>query len=382
MGAYDDLVPAAPAGGGAYADLMPELESTVAGSPRVSLPSREASMEHLQEQAPALGVPGMLAARGGKTLLAAFADLASALPGGPDPALENLRAYANAPEAPLPVEEGLAEMRGLGSVPTKMAAGLIRATPAIGASMLLGGVGVPAPLAAAVPLSADERGVVDPAGAVVGAALPGVARAGESAVAAGLARLPMKEVAVTLSRDPLRLKGKVVQKFGPIDISNDLYRQWLEGGGGALAANAFLLATQAPGILELPEEQRGDAVLDAVASNVGPSLLGFAARKPVSMTLDRMAPDILGKLKETLGRRPEPSREPRAPVEEAAPTTPPPAPETPYSDLVPPAARPAPPPEPTPAPAASIVAICAAISPPRPAPPTLAPLLLSHRTPR
>lgn len=358
MGAYDDLVPTSATTGGAYDDLVPQRGSTIAGGPKVSLPSAEASREYLQERAPELGVPGMLAARGGKTLLAAFADLASAIPGGTEPSLENLRAYAKNPEAPLPVEEAIADMKGIGSVPTKAAAGLIRATPAIGASMLLGGAGVPAPLAAAMPLSADERGVVDPAGAVIAAALPGAAKAGEAATAYGLSRLPMKEVAITLSRDPLRLKGKVVQQFGPIDLSNDVYRQWLEAGGGAVTANAFLLATQAPGILELPPEQRGEAVLDSMAANVGPSLLGFAARRPVSLTLERMAPDILAKARDAIRGKAESPRGPRGPQEpaEEGAVIPPgepvrtPEPSTGYEDLVPAAEKPISPSEPPPEP--------------------------------
>ncbi|TXH58947.1 MAG: hypothetical protein E6Q97_01030 [Desulfurellales bacterium] len=247
---YADLMP--PPSDDGYADLIPNTESTTHGGPRVSLPTLAAAREGLSDAAPELGYAGQAVARGGKTLLAAMADLASVYPGGTEPGVENLRAYAENPEGQLPVEQGLAEMRGITSIPTKAAAGLIRAVPAIGASMGLASVGAPAAVAGAVPLSADEQGELDPTGAAIGAVLPGVTAAGEKAVATALSKLPMKEVAIVLSRDPLRIKGKVVQKFGPIDLANDTYRQWLETGGGALAANAFLLATQVPEIASLP----------------------------------------------------------------------------------------------------------------------------------
>lgn len=337
MGAYDDLVPV-DNGVDPYADLVPPpARPRTTDSPgRVRLESYSAGMERLGDETP-LGAVGQQVALGGKTLLAAFADLATLLPGGPEPSAENLRAYAQAPEEPLPVEEGLAEMSGLGAVPTKAAAGLIRTVPALGATALLAGAGVPGAMAAAIPMSADERGVPDPKGAAVGAMLPGVSAAGERAVAAGLARLPMKEVAIVLSRDPLRLKGKVVQKFGPVDLSNDVFRQWMETGGGVASANAFLLATQVPEIAALPAEQRVDAVIDAMASNIGPSLLGFAARKPMSGALQRMAPDIMRQAKEVFAAKPPPRRGPggpNMPAEEGAPV-PPPDPAGPYGDLVP-----------------------------------------------
>lgn len=315
---YEALVPKK-AQSNPYLDLVPVRQSTVAGGPRARLRSSEASMDALSEAAPELGAVGQAAALGGKTLLAAMADLASALPGGNEPSVENLRAYASNPEAPLPVEEGLAEMRGLGSVPTKAAAGLIRAVPAIGASIALGGAGAPAPLAAALPMSGDESGAFTPGAAAVGAVLPGVAAAGERAVVEGLARLPMKEVAIVLSRDPLRIKGKVVQQFGPINLSDDTFRAWLETGGGALAANAFLLATQAPGIAELRPEDRQEAILDSIAANVGPSLLGFAARRPMSQTLERMAPDIMAQMRSEFGKKQAPKPAPEEPAAQPPP---------------------------------------------------------------
>lgn len=304
---YADLVPAPSSDG--YADLIPQTESTTHGGPRIQLPTAAASREGISEAAPELAMAGKAVARGGKTLLAAMADLATLYPGGNEPSVENLRAYADNPEGQLPVEQGLAEMRGIGSIPTKAAAGLIRAVPAIGASMGLASMGAPAAVAGAVPLSANEQGQVDPTGVAIGAVLPGVTAAGEKAVAAALSKLPMKEVAVVLSRDPLRIKGKVIQKFGPIDLSNDIYRQWLETGGGAVAANAFLLATQVPEIASLPPEDRTEAIVDFIAGNIGPSLIGFGARRPMSQTLERMAPDIMGKIR-GLGAEPAPKGNP------------------------------------------------------------------------
>ena len=343
------------------ANVVEPPVSTTAGGPPVGVASYRETMESISEAVPELGAPGAAAARGGKVLLGAMADLATLYPGGDPPSAENLRSYATAPEAPMPIEDGLAEMRGLSSVPTKVAAGAIRAVPAIGSAVGMSMLGAPSAMAAAIPLSADESGVVDPVGAAVASALPVVVRGGEQLTANLLSKLPLKEVVVRVHNNPAMLRGKVVQKFGPVDLADDTVRKWVEVGGGAAVANAYLLATQTPHIANLPWEQQGEAILDAVAANVGPSLLGFAARRPMSRTLEQMRPEVMERMKQAL--RPEPPPEPKAGAlpEPEAPIPPP--------EPAPPPPKPVPPPPPAPVPAPP------APKPTPPAPPPVRPLV-------
>lgn len=273
--------------------------TTTTGGPKVALPEAAVAGAAFDDalkstiSGRALSAPGGMTARGGKLLLGATADLATLYPGGNAPAMENIRAYANDTDKPLPVQEGLAEMRGIKSLPTKVAAGLIQVAPALGTTVGLGMAGVPGPLAAAIPFSATEENVFDPAGAVIAAGLPGVTRLGEEAAAQALAKMPFTKVAVeVISRDPYKLKGRIVQKLGNVEISNDLLRQYFEKGGGAIAANAYLAAVQAPEIMALPPEQRGEAAMDAVASNLAMSLIGFAGRERNSKTLEKLYPKV------------------------------------------------------------------------------------------
>lgn len=221
-------------------------------------------------------------ARGGKLLLAGVADLATLYPGGQEPNAANIRAFMQDPEAPLPVQEGLEETRGVARFAGKASAGLLQVAPALATTRLLAGQGVPPAAAAATPFLFDETGQMDPVGAAIAAGLPGVTRLGEKAVAAGLLTLPSRVTLHVLSRDPLKFKATITQKAGGLEISNDTFRAWLEHGGGLLAANAYLAAAHTPAILALPEHQRPEATLDMIAGQLAVSLTGFAARRPVS----------------------------------------------------------------------------------------------------
>jgi C-terminal domain on Strawberry notch homologue/P-loop containing NTP hydrolase pore-1 len=298
--------------------------STIAGGPKVQfggssfLPESDyAESGNIIPTTPqeAVTAPSVWAQRGGKFLLGAMVDLASTMKG--EPSTANMASYANTPEAPMPVEQGIAEMHGLSSVPTKAAAGLIQAAPALGISGGLAMAGAPAAVAASVPMLTDKEGQIDPIGAVIAAGLPGASKLGENFVAKYLAKLPTAHVvAEVLSRDPLQIKAKVVQRLGGIEISNDTFRKYLEAGGGAVAANAYLLATQAPGILALPADQRGEAITDAVAGNLATSLLAFTSRGGTSGTLKELYPKLQKLWEQTQDSRAvggAPGAEPTAP---------------------------------------------------------------------
>lgn len=231
--------------------------------------------------------------RSGKVALAAMADLASLAPGGTPPSTENLRSFANQPDAPLPVEELIQETSGLGRASVVAGAAGARMLPVMGQGIALGAAGAPAWAAAALPLGVTEQGGFDPVGAAIAAGLPGVTRYGEQLVAAGLKQAGIEKVVVeVLSRDPLKLKGKVVQRLGGVEISNDNFRKFLEAGGGMLAANAYLAASQVPQIAALPAEERKQAALDAVAGNLAASLVGFTSRQGPSLTMEGLFPKL------------------------------------------------------------------------------------------
>ena len=59
-----------------------------------------------------------------------------------------------------------------------------------------------------------------------------------------------------------------------------------------MAANAYLLAAQAPEILSLPPDQRGDAIMDSVAGNLATSMMAFSSRPGTSETLQALKPKL------------------------------------------------------------------------------------------
>lgn len=271
--------------------------STTTGGPRVQLPEAGAGVADVLGESPVaraltapLAAAGMAAQRGGKVALATAADAGNLAAGQGTP---NLDAFVHDPTAPLPYEQTLAQQKGLKSVPEKAAAGMVKMLPALGAGAGLAMAGAPAAVAAAVPMAGDIEGNFDPVGATIAAGLPGVSKLGEDIVAQQLAKLPTaKVVAEVLSRNPLQIKAKVVQKLGGIEVSNDTFRKYLEAGGGMVAANAYLAATQAPQILSLPADQRKEATLDMVAGMLGQSLMGFVVRQGPSETLNQLKPKI------------------------------------------------------------------------------------------
>lgn len=324
--------------------------------------------------------------QGGRFLLGAMADLASTATG--TPSVDNLRKFANSET--MPVEEGLDEMHGLGGVPSKAAAGLIRSVPAIGASIGLGGAGVSSAVAAGAPMTFDQQGQFDPYGALIASGLPGVSGAAEKFVGAQLANLPTAHVvAEVMSRDPLQIKAKVVQRLGGMEISNDVFRKYLEAGGGAVAANAYLLASQAPAILNLPPDQRGEAIMNSVAGNLATSMLAFSSRPGASETLKALHPKLQqmwqdaqnsGGLPPIMPELTAPGEEPASPETPSVPTpaeapptatapAPPEAPAVPQVPVVP-AAPPEVTPQPNPVavPPAPIPSPSPAVIPPNPTP--------------
>lgn len=324
------LAPAAPAGlsflSSNPADVRRMDEQFAAGQRRNELAQAAARQQQIEEAYADQPMAQVLKpiGRSGKVALAATADLATLYPGGPPPSVENLTRFANQPDQPLPIEELIPETSGFGRVSAVAGAAGAKMLPVLGQSILLGAAGAPAAAAAGLPMGVTEQGGFDPVGAAIAAGLPGVTRAGEKFVARGLEQLPTSKVVLeVLSKDPLRLKGKVVQRIGGLEFSNDAFRKYLEAGGGMLAANAYLLATQTPGIMALPPEQRSEAILDAVAGNLAPSVLGFVSRQGPSLTLEGMYPRLMqewARANEPVPRRPlgQPAEE-GAPVPEPGP---------------------------------------------------------------
>ena len=294
---------------------------------------------------------GIQLGRAGKVLLAGAADAARRLV-EPLAPRENLRAFAEAPDQPLPVEQKIEKLPQPAKFGAQAGAAVIKMEPRLAAALAMGGAGAPGWFAAGAPMLVTDKGDVDFVGAAIAGALPGVTRLGEKAVAAGLSKIPVERIAVeVLSQDPLKLKGKIVQKIGGIEISNDQFRKWLEAGGGFLAANSYLAIASTPQIMALPAEQRHEAILDQLAANVGVSLLGFA-RPGLSGTLERMGPRLMQQMAEAGKLPPErqipqPPKggEPRAPQPKEVQGRPPQV-----GPAQPPAPVPAPPPAPAPVP--------------------------------
>lgn len=264
-----------------------------------------------------------------QAIVADVANIPAAAAGYSQP-LENLKA-GNMDE-PLPAAQRIEQSTGAMRFAGKAGLAIPQMAPRLVAAGALSAAGAPSYIAAGAPMLVTDEGELDPVGAAIAAALPGVSKAGEALVAKTLSQFPVTKVAIDiLGKDPLKLKGKVTQKMGGIEISNDQFRKFLEAGGGLTAANAYLLATQAPQIAALPPDQQGEAILDAVAQNIAPSLLGFV-RPGLSKTLETKAPEIIAEMQKTM--EPTSKRlDTGAPqVEPGKPPAPSPAPATPTLD--------------------------------------------------
>lgn len=324
-----------------------ERPSTTAGGPRQSFGTEGESLAQQAEDLPVIGpavrmgrASGYALGRAGKVIEAVAGDVANlpAAAAGYTKPLENLSEFASQPyeakgsERPLPIERR-AEVPGAGRFFMKAGLAPFRMEPQLAAGFGLGALGLPAAASAAIPMLVNERGEYDPIGAGIAAGIPGASRIGEEVVSNALRRIPIAQVMIRiLGKDPMELKGRVVQKLGGIEFSNDNFRKFLESGGGFLSANAYLAAAKTPEILALPEEQRKQAALDMVAENIAPALLGFI-RPGMSRTLESMGPEVMRQYKEEFSKPPVQGSGPNGtpPVIPVPPVMPKPGPARPMS---------------------------------------------------
>jgi proteasome lid subunit RPN8/RPN11 len=231
----------------------------------------------------------------GRATLAGAGDLANLYKG--DGSLENLGSMLASTEEKTPVEQGLEELKGWQYVPTKIAAGAFKAAPQLVASAGLGVAGA-GRVVAALPFAFTDKGV-DPVNGLIALTLPGVSKFGEELTAAGLSKLPIATAKGMVAGSAngavlLRLK-ELTQKVGGVEISNDALRTWVERGGGIATATAYLTALQTPEILALPQGEREQAAMDAVAYALGPSLIGLTSRAGESKTFRKVQEQFAAK---------------------------------------------------------------------------------------
>lgn len=204
----------------------------------------------------------------------AASDIAETVTG--HPTTENIAAAARGDR--IPMEEFIEEQSGVTRFAGKAAVGAARVLPYLAGSSALARAGASPAVAAGVPLSITPEGF-DPVSGAIGAGIPYAAKAGRALTASVLGKLPPVEVVIEqAAANPSSLIGKVVQKLGPLPkLESDLVRKAIEESGAAMAANAYLLATQTPAIAEMPEDKRGQAVLDFMAGNIAMSLLSYTS---------------------------------------------------------------------------------------------------------
>ena len=156
---------------------------------------------------------------------------------------------------------------------------------------------VPAMLSAGTAFGIGDEGKFNPTEAAIAAGTVPAFGAGESLASKIVENLPIKNVrlnipdilktsgaihsaeeAMALGRriegSPAGFSAQVEQKLAGIPIG-ETGRKLIEQTGGVLAANGYLAAVQLPEILALPEDKRGAAIGDFLATNAAMSLLGY-----------------------------------------------------------------------------------------------------------
>jgi hypothetical protein len=218
--------------------------------------------------------------------------------------------------------------------------------PIVAASIAASRVGVPIGAATSIPagLSAlDKTGNLGAAAkaAAIGAAMPAADALGRTAAAEGISRILSDNTKVILSRVPGgQLAAEITQRFP--SLSRPAVQKALEIGGGQLAANALLTASQAPEILNAPDP--GAALLESAVGNIAMALTGvpeLLARGPSQTSAVNARRAAAGEPMGTVEVRRTPPAEQNVTPPPAEPPTPPPAE---------PIAGPPGPPEPTPPP--------------------------------
>ncbi|HPC58489.1 MAG TPA: hypothetical protein PK689_05775, partial [Kiritimatiellia bacterium] len=338
--------------------------------------------------------------RGGKALLAAWADLEGLALKVPP---ENLEQFAQDPTAPLPIEKAKQELPpGAGRLAAGAAMGGIKVVPALGAATVGTALTGSAVLGSGLPFLVNENGELDPIGAAIAAGIPVVDAATRQFLRTALfqstsrylnpaeLRALWQKVAdgtatdqearlVQLINSHLSNKGasstlKAARQHG-VDIITPgrlppSVQAAAEVVGGQAAVNAYLLGASLPQILQSqnPEE----AFLDQLAAQIGMGMLaapgmmrevraaperapgaervvprsGPAETAPEPRPAEEGAeipPDIPGQPKFLPGRGPGASPETPAPRPPSPPPTEPsprnPAPSSPTGDKPPPTAE-------------------------------------------
>ncbi len=134
---------------------------------------------------------------------------------------------------------------------TKASKSVVETAPQLAAVALAEFAGIPAPVAAGLIFGTTEEGF-DAKAAAIGAALPIIGKYGGS------------------------IAENVATKF---NVSNETALNAVKVFGNQAAANTFMAADQALAISKLPKEERAKAWEDAIAANVGISLLGLGELK-------------------------------------------------------------------------------------------------------
>ena len=293
--------------------------------------------------------------KGGKVLAAAHGDAIETLSG--EPGVPNLRAFANDPEAPLPIQEELNRLPAWARIPGKVGQGVAHAIPRIGVAAGLGAAGAPHSVANLGAMAFDEEGEVDPIGVLAAVGLPYVDKLGREIAASTIRKTLARPILIT---KPAEAAAKIA-KHHPA-LKKEAVQKALEFTGGQLANNAYLLALQTPGILQA--DNPAQALEDAVTANIALSLMGAGeiGRRP-SLTRQQLAAKVeRGEPIINIVIAPEAppatprditpprGRQPYEPPTAPEPPVPAPTPRTPPSPAEPPTAPPrvpAPPVEPT-----------------------------------
>lgn len=229
---------------------LPEM-ATIGDGSRLSLPSaRESFASFLNDAGDFRPIENFGRGMGvsGQALKGGFADAANLLVGGeaitPEDPFENLRAAAF--QEPMPVNETIRNLPTGQRLAVTAAGSIPEVAPRLAGTAALTAAGVPIPAAAAINFGVTNEGEVSPKDAALAAAIPFVGRYGG------------------------RIASEVAKRYG---ISSERALQAVNAAGNQAAANTYLGVAQASEIVNLPEEERADAWIDAIAANVGQSLL-------------------------------------------------------------------------------------------------------------
>lgn len=237
--------------------------------------------------------------RAGKVALAGFVDTQDALKTpfgevGTHAYLENLKAFANNPDAPLPIHGDIKDIKNpVQRVAAGVAGGLIEMVPKIGATAGLGAVGVPSMPANMVAFGFDKEGKPDPVGMAMVAGGPLADKAGRAIVASAFFKDTVKKLApdeikalylrvnqgvataeeeklVRLINEKVAAPGEAVRKG--ITINTPAKGQAVaEFAGGQFLQNSYMLGLQLPSILE--SENPKEALAHALATQIALGLM-------------------------------------------------------------------------------------------------------------